>query len=115
MGVFSLWDYYVKEEIKMSMEKLKQYEAYTVSKSLCGLYLKEGEKGRLYQFCIKYEIPICYPELFADDTHYYLWGISSKEIGLVGTIIMNYLSQNNGTIFQSLDELEGFYKMEIKC
>lgn len=32
-----------------------------------------------------------------------MWGISKKGIGLVGTIIMNYLSYNNGTIFHTLD------------
>ena len=52
------------------------------------LVLKEGEKGRLYEICIKYGIPITYPSLFEDDTHYYLWGISKNGIGLIGTIIM---------------------------
>ena len=60
--------------------------------------------------CVKYNIPITYPDLFSDDTHYYLWGISKKGIGLVGTIIMNYLSYNSGTIFHTLDELEEYLK-----
>lgn len=91
----------------MSVEK---FEASKVVKSLCGLVLHEGEKGRLYDICVKYNIPITYPDLFSDDTHYYLWGISKKGIGLVGTIIMNYLSYNNGTIFHTLDELEEYLK-----
>lgn len=91
----------------MSVEK---FEASKVEKSLCGLVLHEGEKERLYDICVKYNIPITYPDLFSDDTHYYLWGISKKGIGLVGTIIMNYLSYNNGTIFHTLDELEEYLK-----
>ena len=74
----------------MSVEK---FEASKVEKSLRGLVLHEGEKGRLYDICVKYNIPITYPDLFSDNTHYYLWGISKKGIGLVGTIIMNYLRQ----------------------
>lgn len=91
----------------MSVEK---FEASKVKESLCGLVLHEGEKGRLYDICVKYNIPITYPELFSDDTHYYLWGISKEGIGLVGTIIMNYLSHNNGTIFHTLYELEEYLK-----
>lgn len=94
----------------MSVEKLEKFEASKVEKSLCGLVLHEGEKGRLYDICVKYNIPITYPDLFSDNTHYYLWGISKKGIGLVGTIIMNYLSYNNGTIFHTLDELEEYLK-----
>ena len=96
----------------MSIKRLEQYEASVVSKSLCGLFLKKGEKGKLYDICIKYGIPITYPCLFENDTHYYLWGVSKTGIGLIGTVIMNYLSQNNGTIFQSLDELEDYLKGE---
>ena len=96
----------------MSIERLEQYEASVVSKSLCGLVLKEGEKGKLYEICIKYGIPITYPILFENDTHYYLWGIRKTGIGLIGTVIMNYLSKNNGTIFHSLDELEEYLKRE---
>ena len=94
----------------MSVERLEKFEASKVAKSLCGLVLHEGEKGRLYDICVKYNIPITYPDLFSDNTHYYLWGISKKGIGLVGTIIMNYLSYNNGTIFHTLDELEEYLK-----
>lgn len=94
----------------MSVEKLERFEASKVEKSLCGLVLHEGEKGRLYDICVKYNIPITYPDLFSDNTHYYLWGISKKGIGLVGTIIMNYLSYSNGTIFHTLYELEEYLK-----
>ena len=89
----------------MSIEKLKKYEASVVAKSLYGLYLEEGEKERLYELCITYGIPITYPRLFEDDNHYYLWGIRKDGIGLISTLIMNYLDKN-GVIFQSLDELE---------
>lgn len=94
----------------MSNNKMKEFSATTRSKLLCGLFLKNGEKNRLHQICIKYEIPIKYPNLFSDDTHYSLWGISENGIGLIGTIIMNYLQENNGTIFNSLDELEEYLK-----
>ena len=96
----------------MSIKNLKQYEASVVTKSLKGLVLKEGEKTKLYDICIKYNVPITYPSLFEDDVHHSLWGISEKGIGLIGTIIMNYLSENDGTIFQSLDELEDYIKGE---
>ena len=92
----------------MSIKKLEDFEAKVISKSLCGLYLKKGEKSKLYNLCIKYRIPITYHSLFDDDTHYYLWGISKKSVGLISTVIMNYLSVNNGTIFQTLDELEEY-------
>ena len=101
-----------KEENKMLSKKLEQLEESVVMKSLCGLYLKKGEKGKLYNICIKYGISISYPGLFNDETHYYLWGLSKNGIGLITTVIMNYLSQNNGTIFQSLDELEDYLKGE---
>ena len=94
----------------MSMIKLEEFKTKDVSKSLYGLFLKKGEKSKLYDICIKYNIPIRYPNLFIDDTHYYLWGISENGIGLIGTIIMNHLSYSNGTIFNSLDELEQYLK-----
>lgn len=97
----------------MSVERLEKFEASKVIKSLCGLCLKKGEKRRLYDICVKYNIPIIYPDLFSDDIHYYLWGISETGIGLVGTVIMNYLSHNNGTIFHTLDELEEYIKGEL--
>ena len=90
----------------MSMIKLEELITKDVSKSLCGLFLKKGEKSKLYDICMKYNIPIRYPNLFIDDTHYYLWGIRENGIGLIGTIIMNHLSYSNGTIFCSLEELE---------
>ena len=89
-------------------KRLKQCDATIVSKSLCGLVLKEGEKGRLYEIWIKYGIPITYPSLFEDDAHYYLWGISKNGIGLIETIIMNFLSNNNGKIFNSLNDFEEY-------
>lgn len=94
----------------MSIKKLKKYEASEVAKRMCGLVLNEGEKSKLYNICIKYEIPITYPSLFTDDKHYYLWGISRNGIGLVGTVVMNGLKANNGRIIESLDELEDYLK-----
>ena len=96
------------EEVKMSMKRFQELSEKRLEKELCGLVLKEGEKKLLYKLCVKYGVQISYPILFADDTHYYLWGISKKGIGLVGTVVMKYLSENNGTIFCSLDELEEY-------
>lgn len=90
----------------MSIRILEDFEAQAQAKELWGLYLKKGEKKRLYDICIKYNIPIIYPNLFTDDTHYYLWGIKKTGIGLIGTIVMNFLEDNNGIIFHSLNELE---------
>ena len=74
----------------MSMKKLE---------NLCGLFLKKGEKEKLYELCIRYDIPISYPKLLNDDNHYYLWGIRKTGVGLIGTIIMNYLNDNGKAIF----------------
>ncbi len=94
------------------MEKLEAISKKCFD-GLCGLYLKEGEKTRLYEICIKHNVPITYPKLFADDNHYYLWGIKKgKSIGLISTVIMNYLSENNETIFYTLEELEEYLKGE---
>ncbi len=94
------------------MEKLEAISGETLE-GLCGLFLKEGEKPRLYEICIKYNVPITYPRLFADDNHYYLWGIKKgKSIGLISTVIMNYLSENNGIILHTLEELEKYLKVE---
>ena len=90
--------------------KLQQLEQKDITKTLCGLFLKQGEKDKLYKLCVKYDININYPNLFLDDVHYYLWGIINNGIGLIGTVIMNYLSENGGTIFHSLDELENYLK-----
>ena len=107
MGAFFLYEFYdIKEESEMSNVKLEKYEASVVTESLCGLVLRKGEKERLFEICVKHGIPITYPNLFTNDTHYYLWGIRKEGIGLIGTIIMNYLEDNGGKIFHSLDELE---------
>lgn len=94
----------------MSTTKFEELSKKKLEDELCGLVLKEGEKKRLYEICIKYGVPIKYPNLFIDDTHYYLWGIRKSGIGLVGTVIMHYLNENNGKIFNSLDELEEYLK-----
>lgn len=76
--------------------------------NLCGLFLKQGEKQRLYEICINHNIPIKYPGLFNNDNHYYFWGIRREGIGLISIVIMNYLIDNDGTVFHSLDELEEY-------
>lgn len=97
----------------MSLEKFEKLVKNESTQLLCGLFLKVGEKHKLYNICIKYNIVITYPNLFSDDTHYYLWGISENGIGLISTIIMNYLEINNGIIFQSLNELEEYLNKKI--
>ena len=94
----------------MYTTKFEELSKKKLEDELCGLVLKEGEKSRLYDICIKYGIPITYPRLFEDDTHYYLWGIRKSGISLVSTVIMHYLKENNGKIFDSLDELEEYLK-----
>lgn len=92
------------------MTKLEELSKRKLEEELCGLVLKEGEKSKLYDICIKYGVPIKYLSLFENETHFYLWGISKNGIGLVGTVIMHYLNENNGKIFNSLDELEEYLK-----
>lgn len=94
----------------MLTKRLEELANKKLEEELCGLVLGKGEKNRLYDICIKYGIPITYPRLFEDDTHYYLWGIRKSGIGLVSTVIMHYLKENNGKIFDSLDELEEYLK-----
>lgn len=94
----------------MSTKRLEELANKKLEEELCGLVLGKGEKNRLHNICIKYGIPITYPRLFEDDTHYYLWGIRKSGIGLVSTVIMHYLKENNGKIFDSLDELEEYLK-----
>lgn len=96
----------------MSIEKFKVLVERDITKSLCGVVLKKGEKRRLYEICIKYSISITYPNLFEDSIDYYLWGISKTGVGLIGTNIMNYLEDNNGKTFRNLDELEEYLKGE---
>lgn len=96
----------------MATKKILVLSQKKPEEMLCGLCLRKGEKSRLYEICVKYGVPITYPNLFNDNNHYPLWGVSKKGIGLVGTVIMNYLRQNNGTIFESLDELEEYLKVD---
>ena len=96
----------------MAMKKLEENSKKRIEK-LCALVLGKGEKRKLYELCIKYGIPIIYPDLFMDNNDYYLWEISNDGIGLVGTIIMHHLKQNNGKIFHSLNELEEYLRISI--
>lgn len=96
--------------IKMFYKRLEALDARNKAKKLIGLYLKKGEKENLYNLCVKYNIPITYKGLFSDDTHYYLWGIRETGIGLIGTVVMNYLKDNKGLIFESLEDLEKHLK-----
>ncbi len=73
-----------------------------------GLEIRKGEKKRLLEICNKYSIPITYPRLFADDNDYILWGISNKNVGLLGAVVMNQFLQLGRKIFYSLDELEEY-------
>lgn len=45
------------------------------------------ERNQLYDLCVKYNIPILYPELFKEKKVHHLWGISKSGAGLVGTVI----------------------------
>ena len=76
---------------------------------LCGLVLHDiKDKNELFKLCLKYKIPITYPEVFIDDKIYYLWGISKDGVGLIGTIIMNCLEKSGDTIFTSINDLKEY-------
>lgn len=62
------------------------------------------ERNQLYDLCVKYNIPILYPELFIEKKIYNLWGISKSGIGLVGTAIARNTKKD--MIFHSLYSLE---------
>lgn len=67
------------------------------------------ERNQLYDLCVKYNIPILYPELFEEKKIYNLWGISKSGIGLVGTIIAKHISKSY--IFHSIEELKKLIKI----
>ncbi|MCR4661386.1 MAG: hypothetical protein K5765_05205 [Clostridia bacterium] len=69
-----------------------------------GLVINDGEKSALHNLCVKYNIPITYPELFSDSTEYNLWGINNDGIGLLGTFMMNKLPKDK--IIHGVKELE---------
>lgn len=62
------------------------------------------ERNQLYDLCVKYNIPILYPELFKEKKVHNLWGISKTVIGLVGTVIARNTDKDK--IFHSIDSLE---------
>lgn len=70
-----------------------------------------GEENDLFEVCIKYGIPITYPQLFnKDEPHHYMWVFNKNGIGLIGTIIMLNLSKNKGKIFHGINEVKEFFK-----
>ena len=74
-----------------------------------GLVLNEGETQKLKELCERYKIPITYPELFDEEkSRQSLWAFDYQGIGLVGTQIMRYFSQNNIKIFHGIGELEEY-------
>lgn len=62
------------------------------------------ERSQLYDLCVKYNIPILYPELFKEKKVQNLWGISKTGVGLVGTAIAR--SVPNNRIIHSINELQ---------
>lgn len=62
------------------------------------------ERNQLYDLCVKYNIPILYPELFKEKKVHHLWGISKSGVGLVGTVIARNTDKDK--IFHSIHSLE---------
>ena len=44
----------------MQLKRLEELNVKNQTKTLIGLYLRKGEKEKLYNLCIKYNIPITY-------------------------------------------------------
>ena len=76
-----------------------------------GLVLNEGETKNLKELCIKYNIPITYPDLFNEDEPFHpMWAFSRGGIGLSGTAVMRCFSERGIRIFRGVEELENFLK-----
>ena len=74
-----------------------------------GLVLNEGETKKLKELCIKYNIPITYPDLFNEDEPFHpMWEFSRDGIGLTGTAVMRCFSEKGIKIIHGVDELEEF-------
>ena len=69
-----------------------------------GLVIGNGEKHKLKELCLKYNVPIIYEELFNDDYDYHLWGFNEKGIGLISTIII----KNLVVVLHNLNEFEEY-------
>lgn len=62
------------------------------------------ERNQLHDLCVKYNVPIIYPDLFKEKKVHRLWGISQSGIGLIGTVIARNTAKDH--IIYSLDKLE---------
>lgn len=66
------------------------------------------ERNQLHDLCVKYNIPVLYPELFKQKKIQNLWGVSKTGIGLVGTVVAR--STPKERVLHSLNELENVLK-----
>ncbi len=68
---------------------------------LIGLVIEAGEKNKLRDICLKYGIPVAFPEVFEDGKFHPMWGLSEDGIGLLGTEVMRRLPK----VLHGVDEL----------
>ena len=61
------------------------------------------ERSKLHELCVTKNIPILYEEIFTSKDLSHLYGISSKGVGLVGTLIARHTPKDH--VFHSVDEL----------
>lgn len=79
-----------------------------------GLVLNDGETKRLKELCIKYNIPITFPDLFNENEPYHpMWAFSRDGIGLAGTAVMRCFHEKGIKIFHGVNELEKFLKSQF--
>ena len=65
------------------------------------------ERNQLRDLCVKYNIPILYPEPFKEKKVHHLWGFSKSGVGLVGTAIARYTPKDH--LIHSIEELEKIF------
>ena len=78
-----------------------------------GLVLKDGERGKLHELCVKEGIPILFPEMF-EEKHpmKYLWAFNIKGIAGASTILMLHFTIDGIRIIHGVKELEEFFSTE---
>lgn len=70
----------------------------------------EEERKTLHDLCVKYDIPILYPELFDEEEPLtcHLFGVSESGVGLVGTMVARFTPKDHILhLSNGLEKIEG--------
>lgn len=78
-------------------QEIKHDDLYVV------IISNKRERNHLYELCVKYNIPILYPELFKEKKLHRLWGVSKTGVGLVATMVIRNTSEDH--VLNAIDDL----------